>query len=310
MNYYEILGISENATQSEIKQAYRRLTLKTHPDKNNGGNDSEFKKLTEAFETLWDIDKRMRYDTFNMNTKNKGKNINNIPSNQINRSLIKVNNNNINKTFEENNTFKNNNEYEFLNEDENNFNNINFINKQVSNNNYIEPIRKVLEISIEESFNGCCSPLNIERKIGNLIENELIYVNVPAGTDNGEIIEIKEKGNIDKNGNIGDIRITINIAQNNKFIRNKLDVIMNVDITLLQSLCGFSLDIEHLDGKTYRINSNEGNVVASGTKRVIPKKGFTRGETTGNLIILFNVIYPQRINLDNIIRLREILNDN
>jgi DnaJ family protein A protein 2 len=163
---------------------------------------------------------------------------------------------------------------------------------------------------MEESYNGCCSPLQIERKVGNTFENELVYVSIPPGTDKGEVIEIKGKGNIDKNGNVGDIRITIDISSNNTFIRDKLDVIMNVSITLLQSLCGFSLDIKHLDGKTYRINSAEGNVVQPNSKRIIQKKGFTRGEITGNLIILFNVIYPESIKPENIQKLAEILNNN
>jgi DnaJ-class molecular chaperone len=292
MNYYEILGVSEDASQSEIKQAYRRLTLKTHPDKNINGNDNEFKKLTEAFETLWDIDKRMQYDAFN--NKNK---INSFK--KKNQSLIKVGNYSDLFVHHDENKTEIYEEKDFVNK----------INENKKKSNYVEPIRKNLEISIEESFNGCCCPLQIERKIGNLIENELIYINIPPGTDKGEVIELKEKGNIDKYGNIGDIRITIDILQNNKYLRNKLDVIMNVEITLLQSLCGFTLDINHLDGKIYRINSNEGNVVASGTKRIIPKKGFTRGETTGNLIILFNVIYPEKINFELVKKLRDLFED-
>ena len=169
MNYYEVLGINQDATQSEIKQAYRRLTLKTHPDKNNNGSDSEFKKLTEAFETLYNIDKRMNYDAFSM--RNKGKNISN--------SLMKVQK----KQFIINNE-------ENLNQDSDNDNDNNHYEVNNSNkrkiNNFVEPIRKTLVISLEESYNGCCTPLNIERKVGNLFENELFYVNIPAGTDKGE----------------------------------------------------------------------------------------------------------------------------
>lgn len=285
MNYYEILGINENASQADIKQAYRRLTLKTHPDKNINGNDTEFKKLTEAFDTLYDINKRSKYDAFNIKTK--------YGLSSQTKSLIKVNN-----IIDE----------EIVNSKENNE-----IYDRLSSrlkSNYVEPIRKILEITIEESFNGCSSPLNIERKIANSIENELIYINIPAGTDTGEIIELKGKGNIDCNGNIGDIRVSIIVKPTDKYIRNKLDVIMNVNITLLQSLCGFSIDIQHLDGKTYRINSAEGNVVAPNSKRIIPKKGFIRGDMIGNLIILFNVIYPQKIKLENIKKLIEIFENN
>lgn len=61
MNYYETLNVSENASQDEIKKAYRILAKEHHPDK-TGGDDSNFKKLAEAYEILGDPIKRKRYD--------------------------------------------------------------------------------------------------------------------------------------------------------------------------------------------------------------------------------------------------------
>jgi curved DNA-binding protein CbpA len=58
--YYGILGVSETATQAEIKKAYRRLALKHHPDK--GGNEEKFKEIAEAYFTLSNPEKRSRYD--------------------------------------------------------------------------------------------------------------------------------------------------------------------------------------------------------------------------------------------------------
>lgn len=61
MNYYQILGLSENADKSEIKKRYRALSLQHHPDRNNG-NDSHFKKINEAYQTLNDPVKKANYD--------------------------------------------------------------------------------------------------------------------------------------------------------------------------------------------------------------------------------------------------------
>ena len=65
-DYYEILEISKDAGESEIKKAYRKMALKFHPDKNPGdsGAEEKFKEAAEAYEVLKDPDKRQRYDRF------------------------------------------------------------------------------------------------------------------------------------------------------------------------------------------------------------------------------------------------------
>jgi molecular chaperone DnaJ len=65
-DYYEVLGLSRDATEDEVKKAYRRLALKYHPDKNPGNKEAEenFKEATEAYEVLKDSQKRSTYDQF------------------------------------------------------------------------------------------------------------------------------------------------------------------------------------------------------------------------------------------------------
>lgn len=65
-DYYEVLGVGKDAPEEEIKQAYRKLALKYHPDRNKGNKEAEdkFKEATEAYEVLRDPKKRAQYDKF------------------------------------------------------------------------------------------------------------------------------------------------------------------------------------------------------------------------------------------------------
>ena len=62
-DYYEILGVGKNASADEIKKAFRRLAVQHHPDK-EGGDETKFKEINEAYEVLKDPSKRQRYDQF------------------------------------------------------------------------------------------------------------------------------------------------------------------------------------------------------------------------------------------------------
>src|SRR5450432_1688605 len=63
-NLYAELGVPRNASQADIKKAYRKLAREFHPDRNNGDSKAEdrFKRISEAYETLSDADKRRQYD--------------------------------------------------------------------------------------------------------------------------------------------------------------------------------------------------------------------------------------------------------
>ena len=68
-DYYEVLGVDKNATEDQIKKAYRTIAIKYHPDRNPGNKEAEekFKEAAEAYDVLHDPQKRQQYDTFGFN---------------------------------------------------------------------------------------------------------------------------------------------------------------------------------------------------------------------------------------------------
>ena len=73
-DYYEVLGVSKNATDDELKKAYRKMAIKYHPDKNPGDKEAEekFKEAAEAYDVLSNPDKRAKYDQFGHNMGPQG----------------------------------------------------------------------------------------------------------------------------------------------------------------------------------------------------------------------------------------------
>ncbi len=65
-NYYDILGVSKSANETEIKKAYKKQAMQYHPDRNTGDKKAEakFKEINEAYQTLGDKQKKKNYDQF------------------------------------------------------------------------------------------------------------------------------------------------------------------------------------------------------------------------------------------------------
>lgn len=183
------------------------------------------------------------------------------------------------------------------------------------------PIIRHEEICLSKAYTGCTIPLQITRFViennNKRDETETIYVTIPKGIDNNEIIIIREKGNILADTNKGDIKLFIKINNDTEFIRNGLDLILNKTITLKDALCGFTFDMKHIDGRDFKINNINGNVINNNYNKIIPNMGMRRAissqlgpsnqDHVGNLIINFNVAFPTKLTDEQITALNKIL---
>lgn len=286
--YYDDLGISKDATQVDIKKAYRKLSLKYHPDKLNG-DPNKFKKINEAYQVLSNETTRKQYDQRgiphgNFRIFQNGKPVNVHTMNDMEGMGIPEDI--LNMMFQHGMKF--------------------------SKPTKPQPISKTLSISLEQAYTGCSIPITIERWILSekvkTMEQETVYIDIPPGIDSNEIIIMKEKGNqSDQHSQSGDVRIHIRIQPHSLFNRKGLSLLYQKQITMRQALCGFEFELNHLNGKTYKVRNDPGTIVQSGNLKVIQGLGFQRGTHKGHLHIQFQVKYPHKIPQNHIEELDSIL---
>jgi len=297
--YYNILGVDENASQDEIKKAYRSLSLKYHPDRNVGNSeltDEKFKQIGQAYEILCDTVKRDEYNNRNAPAFANMPNIDEIINNLfgMNGCGINVGGNLFCNGGPQIHIFRNG--------------------HPVNIHPHFQkptPIIRTITINMEQMFNGTSISLEIERWViensTKVFEIETIYVNIPKGINNNEIILLTDKGNVLNDNCKGDIKIFVKVENNTEFVRNGLDLLINKNITLKDALCGVLFQLQFINGKEYTIHNNSGIIIHPFYKKLIPNMGLTRENQTGNLIITFIVNFPESISLDKIELLKGIL---
>ena len=160
-------------------------------------------------------------------------------------------------------------------------------------------------ITLEQVCQGSTIPVEMERwNINSEGTYELAkhteYISVPMGTENGEMVILSNRGNEAGDRSRGDVKITFIFQEHPKFKRNGMDIILEKELTLKDALCGFTFDIEHVNGKKFAFNSSAGNIIRDGLIKTIPKLGIQRGEERGNLNVVFKVIYPEKLTEEQI----------
>ena len=154
-------------------------------------------------------------------------------------------------------------------------------------------------------------PLEYERWVleGGIKKTETvkIYVDIPHGVDNNEIIIIPNEGHVLHDRCIGDIKVIVNVENDSIFERQGLDLIMNKTITLKECLCGFTFELKHLNGKIYTMTNQLGNVISPGHTKTLPGMGIPRGDKIGKMIIIFGVEFPNKIDEDIGQKIAELL---
>lgn len=291
-SYYDILGISTNASPEDIKKSYRKLSLMYHPDKTQGDpvKTNLFTKIGNAYDVLSDPIKKQEYD-YSLNHSHRQQGLGGLYGDEL-----------------------------FMNPEDiiaHMFSNGLFPGMggmggiQINSFHFKpQPIIKKVLIPLHLSYSGGVIPIEIERTIiennMKLNEVETIYVTIDKGVDNDEIIVLEGKGNITPNSK-GDVKILVKIDNNTEYTRSGLDLSISKKITLKESLTGFQFPLAHINGNVYNINNSRGNIIPPNFNKKITGMGMSRGGHTGDLIIVFDVIFPQQLDASVIETISQIL---
>ena len=99
---------------------------------------------------------------------------------------------------------------------------------------------------------------------------------------------------------IENVKIFIKVENDSGFRRHGLDLILEKTVSLKEALCGFTFELKYITGKVYTITNNSGNIISNGYKKLIPAMGLERDGHKGNLVIIFDVKFPEKITAETI----------
>lgn len=263
MDYYSTLNVTETASQDEIKQAYKKLAMKNHPDR--GGDTAKFQEISQAYDTLSDPQKRAQYDAERQGFGHPGNGYHEFHFNTSNpfdpfNQMFGGGGSPFEQFFQRGG-------------------------QQRRPRNRDLNIR--CTISFKQAYNGAEMEANFVLPSG---RHQNVIIKVPAGIDNGQVIKYGGMGD-DSIANIpkGDLNVTVMVEPDPAYERHGDDLITLVTINAFEAMLGCKKTITTPDDKGIPINITPG--VQHGAEFLHRGLGFTNINTKyrGNLIVRVKV---------------------
>jgi len=256
---YKILGVDKKATSEEIKKAYREKALKYHPDRHSGNKEYEnkIKEINEAYGILSDKSKRQAYDNPSLFKHSLWNNFGHPTADGIGINFGGFT--------------------------------VNFENGTINlGGMYIKKDIKIgLNISLKDAYCGCKKSINYQRKIYHdnnkkiytTGKNESLTVEIPPKTKKHNMLKLEKMGNIDINGDEGDLYIIVDYPPegNNYLVQNDWSIVCLLTIPMINILKEDILKHYILGGKDFveiHLNSSKKN----GSHYRIAGKGFNNAD--------------------------------
>ncbi|XP_062082438.1 dnaJ protein homolog ANJ1-like [Humulus lupulus] len=340
--FYDVLGVSKNASPDDLKKAYKKAAMKNHPDK--GGDPEKFKEVSQAYEILIDPEKRAVYDKYGEDGLKNGM---------------------------DNNDFMSGDPFDLFNS----FFNPNGFKRNGKRRG--EDIVKSLKVSLEDLYLGTSKKISISRSIicsecngkgsksgksmkcggcegrgvkfttrhlgHNMIQQmqnlcdeckgsgetigdkdrcstckgdkvvqdkKVREVIVEIGMEEGQRIIFSGESDEAPDTEPGDVVFVIEQREHPKFMRKGDDLFYEHTLTLTEALCGFQFVLTHLDGRHLLIKSDPGQVVKHDSYKAINDEGmpiYQKPFMKGKLYVHFSVEFPNSVSPDQVKALETIL---
>ena len=240
-DYYEVLGVSKNASDDEIKKAYRKLAIKYHPDKNPGNTEAEakFKEINEAHDVLSDKQKRARYDQFGHAGVGGAGFGGGASGNPFAGGA---------NPFGQGGTFNYGGQtftFDFGGAGGSVFDDILgsiFGNGGARRARRGADYQTVVTLSFEEAIFGVTKKVSIEGKE--------LKVKVPAGIDDGMSIRLKGKGGPapESGAEPGDLYVRVRVKPHKHLTREGAIILSEQHVSMVDAALGCEIDVETVDG--------------------------------------------------------------
>jgi len=274
MNYYETLEISKDATPSEIKKSYRKLVKEHHPDK-TGGDDSKFKQISEAYETLSDPVKKEQYDN-----KSRGySQFNDFQKYQDTSSPFQQAFHGFGGDFAD------------------------MFNQSFGGEAKGYDIRVSMVITIEESYEGVRKYIDVGTGGFN--------INIPRGIINGTRLKVPGRGAnhpVNSSAPPGDIILTVNVLPDPDLIVNGSDIYIDLNLSWIDLLLGGEFDV-HTKINSIKIKVPQGSHDSKLLRVVGKGMPIYNTEGFGNLMVKLRTL-PISLSETEIELLKKIKNQN